>query len=93
MSVRGNFVTDSDSDRVDSFPDAAKVFDSETVKGKTILEEVKENRKAIEEEYSVYHPFQNSDDFSVAAWLSNSGASMETIDRFLKLPFVRLIAR
>ncbi|KLO14986.1 hypothetical protein SCHPADRAFT_825462, partial [Schizopora paradoxa] len=34
------------------------------------------------------YPFLNSDDFSVGAWLSESGASMATIDRFLKLPFV-----
>lgn len=87
--------TDSDAEseasrrttfRVVEFAGAAKAYDN--LKGFSILEEIENNHASLEEEYGIYYPFQSLDDFTVAAWLCNSGVSMANIDKFLKLPFV-----
>lgn len=71
--------------RTDTFPEAGKIQGQ----GRTILEQIKEDRKELEKECGLYYPFANADDFAMAGWLANSGASMANIDKFLKLPFVR----
>lgn len=90
LTIQSDLESVSEPGRVDSFPGAAKVFTQ--LKGKTILEDIKEARADAEERNGIYYPFSNSDDFTVAAWLSGSGASMATIDRFLKLPFVSYLS-
>ncbi len=71
--------------RVETHPTAGKVFG----KARTTLEDI-DFDSPKERKDNMYHPFISSDDFEVAAWLSQSGASMAYIDKFLKLPFVRL---
>lgn len=90
MTVESDNDISTESSRIHSFPGAAKVF--EQLKGKSILEDIMEDRADVEEEHGMYYPFANCDDFAVGAWLSSSGASMANIDRFLKLPFVRRFA-
>lgn len=74
--------------RSESFPGAAEIFGQ----GLSLLDQIKKDRVELEEECGMYFPFANADDFAVAAWLSKSGASMSSIDKFLKLPFVCLIS-
>ena len=71
--------------RTEVHPTAGEVFG----KGRTILEDIDEDKFSEERKKNIYFPFTDSDDLEVAAWLSHSGASMAHIDKFLKLPFVR----
>ncbi len=52
------------------------------------LEQIKNDRASVENECGLFYPFKSVEDFTLAAWLSNSGASMSSIDKFLQLPFV-----
>ncbi len=72
------------SNRVDSFPGAAEVIED----GLPFLEQIKNDRASVENECGLFYPFKSVEDFTLAAWLSNSGASMSSIDKFLQLPFV-----
>lgn len=72
--------------RVETHPTAGKVFG----KARTILEEINYN-SSDERKKNIYHPFISSEDFEVGAWLSQSGAPMSQIDKFLKLPYVCII--
>lgn len=58
-------------------------------KGQNTLERISLAYFVEQRKTNIYYPFQNKDDWEVAAWLSNSNLSMSEIDRFLKLPFVR----
>ncbi len=69
----------------DYFPGAGKTFG----KGFNILENIDNTDMYPEErKTNIYHPFKSLDDFKMAAWLIESGASMAHIDGFLKLPMV-----
>ncbi len=43
---------------------------------------------AEERKKNIFYPFKDADDFAMAAWLNESGASTAYIDEFLKLPMV-----
>ncbi len=75
------------SNCIDSFPGAAKVFED----GVWFLDQIKNDRAMVEKECGLFYPFKSLEDFTLAAWLSNSGASMSSIDKFLRLPFVSLV--
>lgn len=56
--------------------------------GETILDKIRSDSIGTEREKNLYHPFRDSDDFEMGAWLIRSGISMAEIDKFLKLPWV-----
>ncbi len=75
---------------IDEHPNAGYAFGS----GQTILDQIREDPQRQE---NMFHPFRDSDDFEMGAWLIQSGISMAEIDNFLKLPWVgkssRLVAQ
>ncbi len=56
--------------------------------GKTVLDEIRSDAAGTERENNMYHPFRDSDDFEMGAWLIQSGIPMAEIDNFLRLPWV-----
>ncbi len=73
----------SPSPIVDKYPGAGRDYG----KGRDILQEVDaQDMYAQERAKCLYYPFENEDDFDMAAWLMESGVSMAHIDIFLKLP-------
>ncbi len=73
---------------VETYPGAVKVFG----KGIDTLQDVDNmDMYAEERKKNIFHPFKDADDFAMAAWLNESGASMAYIDEFLKLPMVNII--
>ncbi len=70
---------------VETYPGAAKVYG----KGIDTLQDVNNmDMYAEERKKNIFYPFKDADDFAMAAWLNESGASMSYIDEFLKLPMV-----
>lgn len=69
---------------IDKHPSAGESFGE----GKTIIDEILSESLGTEREQNIFHPFRDSDDFEMGAWLIKSGISMAEIDKFLKLPWV-----
>ncbi|KAI0346082.1 hypothetical protein BDW22DRAFT_1460424 [Trametopsis cervina] len=57
--------------------------------GKTLFETIHEARKDMMENNSLWAPFENEDEWTMARWLMRSGLSHAEIDRFLKLEITR----
>lgn len=70
---------------VETHPDAGGDFGEgfHTLRGVDNHDMYPEERKK-----NLFYPFLDEDDFAMAAWLNESGASMAHIDAFLKMPFV-----
>lgn len=69
----------------ETYPGAAQEYGEgfDTLQGVENHDMYPEERKT-----NLYYPFLDADDFAMAAWLNESGASMSHIDEFLKMPMV-----
>lgn len=71
---------------VEKYPGAGKDFGE----GRHLLQDVDlHDMYPRERRENVFYPFKSEEDFEMAGWLTESGASMQHIDKFLKLPMVR----
>lgn len=59
----------------------------------TVLEDIRLNDKhAKERKNNIYYPFASKVDWEVGSWLSRLNVSMELVDEFFRLDFVRIIS-
>lgn len=60
--------------------------------GLTVLEDIRLNNKfAKEQEGNIFYPFASEMDWEVGSWLSRLNVSMELVDEFFRLEFLRRI--
>jgi hypothetical protein len=71
---------------IDLFPGAAEVFG----RGTTFLDRFDLDKYSEERKANLFYPFASKQDWEVASWLSRSGLSMASIDKFLSLELVSL---